>query len=206
MVITHPPLKQQIAFSFRPCYASRSRPSAKSSQSSVDPVLIQTLTLRSSLNPVSACVHSPKSSMDPISVQAVAPESSMDPVSVQIEQPSVQITGPWTISSAFFADIPSMDPISMHTVVHGPCIGAEGRVICADIGSMDELDSRPATNPIFRPHDIPSSRSITKPRLGLARLTQFSPDRQTSSNPIRNKPLSVEKEEGRSEERPYKSC
>ena len=78
-------------------------------------------------------------SMDPISMRAVAPESSMDPISVQTERLSVQKTGPWTISSAFFAEIPSMDPVLMHAVVQGPRIGAETSVICADIGSMDEF-------------------------------------------------------------------
>jgi len=79
--------------------------------------------------------------MNPWSLHARSPESSMDPISVQIGRLSVQITGPWTISSAFFAEIPSMDPVLMHAIVQGPRIGAEEPEICADIGSMDEFES-----------------------------------------------------------------
>ena len=106
-----------------------------------------------------------QSSMNPWSLHARSPESSMDPISVQIERLSVQITGPWTISSAFFAEIPSMDPVLMHAVVQGPRIGAETSVICADIGSMDEY----------------SSRSDAGPHLGLARPTWLTSAHQTSS-------------------------
>ena len=97
------------------------------------------LAPESSMDSVSVRAAAPESSMDPVLMRTLASESSMDQVSVQIVRPSVQITGPWTISSAFFAEIPSMDPISMHAIVQGPRIGAEKPVICADIRSMDEF-------------------------------------------------------------------
>lgn len=145
-------------------------------------------------------------SMDPISMRAVAPESSMDPTSVQIERLSVQKTCPWTISSAFFAEIPSMDPISMHAIVQGPRISAKGPMIRADIGSMDGSDS----HPVNKPHLLIARQTWPMPDRQIfswAPATNLvCPSRQTSSNPIWNKPTSAGKQEGRSGERPFKSC
>ena len=131
----------------------------------MDPISVHAVVPESSMDPISVRAVAPESSMDPASVRSVAPESSMDPASVQIERPFVQISSSWTISSAFFGEIPSMDPVLMHAVVQGPRIGAETSVICADIGSMDEY----------------SSRSDAGPHLGLARPTWLTSAHQTSS-------------------------
>ena len=79
--------------------------------------------------------------MDPVLMRALRPESSMDPVLVQKMRSFVQIAGLWMIIRLFFIDISSMDPILMHAIVHGPCIGAKRLEICAEIELMDETGS-----------------------------------------------------------------
>ena len=110
-------------------------------QSTMNPWSLHARSPESSMDPVSVRALAPESSMDLVSARAVARESSMDLISVQIERPFVQITGPWTISSIFFAENSSMDPILIHAIVQGPRIVAEEPTICADIGSMDEFES-----------------------------------------------------------------